>query len=112
MGEEKSTKELKREIQSIERNHKKRLLEKDQEREKLKKSYNRTIRDLTEQLDKYKGYYEKEKSKRKSLEKKIEDHGLRRRVKKGDEYERRGKRRTKKQEEEPVCEDDGYISSE
>ena len=112
MTDEKSTKELKKEIQSIERNHTKRLTEKDQEREKLKKSYNKTIRDLTDQVDKYKGYYEKEKERRKILEKKIEQHGLRRRVKTEDGYERRGKRRSKKIEQEPLCEDNGYITSE
>lgn len=112
MTEEKTAKELRKELLILEKQHKKRLTEKDQELEKVKKGYNKTIREYSDKLDKVKCQYEKERTRRKVLEKKIDDHGLRRRVKTEDGYERRGKRKQTKKE--PVQEDDDhdYISSE
>ena len=109
-------KDLKKLLNNNEKVYKKKLTEKDTEIEKIKKSYNKALREHTETIDKFKSYYEKEKTKRKSLEKKIEEHGLRRRVKTDDGYERRGKRRTRKDsgggDMGTVDDEQHYISSE
>ncbi len=109
-------KDLKKLLNNNEKVYKKKLIEKDTEIEKIKKSYNKVLREHTETIDKFKSYYEKEKTKRKTLEKKIEEHGLRRRVKTDDGYERRGKRRTRKDGDGgdmgTIDDEQHYISSE
>ena len=57
--------------------------------------------------------YEKERDRRKGLERKIEEHGLRRRVKNTDgDFERRGKRRVYEKKEKTSENDFDDLSDE
>ena len=93
-------KDFKREIQRLEKKHKKDIDSKDNELSRQSKSHQRKLKEKDEKISKLNDKYEKERERRKVLEKKIEEHGLRRRVKNDDgAFERRGKRRTYEKKE-------------